>query len=52
MEAVGFAPWGGNLYCLTAAGQLLAMKGSGKREGVQVAGDGIQHTQSSVSGAG
>ena len=34
MEAVGFAPWGGDLYCLTAAGQLLAMKGSGEnREG-------------------
>lgn len=34
VEAVGFAPWGGDLYCLTAAGQLLAMKGSGEnREG-------------------
>lgn len=34
MEAVGFAPWGGDLYCLTAAGRLLAMKGSGEnREG-------------------
>ena len=34
VEAVGFAPWGGDLYCLTAAGQLLAMKGFGEnREG-------------------
>ena len=34
VEAVGFAPWGGDLYCLTAEGQLLAMKGAGEnREG-------------------
>lgn len=30
LEAVGFAPWGGDLYCLTAEGRLLAMKGSGE----------------------
>ena len=30
VEALGFAPWGGDLYCLTAEGQLLAMKGAGE----------------------
>ena len=30
VEALGFAPWGGDLYCLTAEGQLLAMKGTGE----------------------
>ena len=30
VEALGVAPWGGDLYCLTAEGQLLAMKGAGE----------------------